>query len=336
MSSLRRPLLGLAAFGAAGVLSAAVVVDTLDVPVQGDTITHTAHFTGVEGLRSGNDVTLAGVRVGKVDDVRFTTDDARTTAVVSFDVQSDVPIPANVTAAIRYGDMLGARYLALVSPDDAVGTLASPIPVERTSPPVDLTALVGGFKPLFDAIDPNQVNALARSITDAFQGDAGTVDSLLRHVATVTDGLANNERIFTDLVNDLDSVLHTMDSHSSDITRLIEGLNRMSQVVADRNDSVITVLDRGSSAVDALAQLMTDSSDPLAETVAHLNATTDSWIPNTERFDRTMTLLPDLARSINHIGDYGGWLNLYTCNFTLKAGDTEANIFGGTHSEICR
>lgn len=338
MSSLRRPLFALAGFAVAGILSAVVVTNTLSVPVTGDTNSHTAEFTGVEGLRPGNDVTLAGVRIGKVDDVQYTTDSARTTAVVDFKVRSSIPVPGNVTAAIRYGDMLGARYLALVAPDDPIGSLGEgdSIPVDRTQPPVDLTALVNGFKPLFDAIEPAQVNALARSITDAFQGEEGTLDSLLRHVSTVTNGLTDNEQVLTDLIADLDSVLQTMNARGVDITRLITGLTEMSQVVADRNTEVITVLDDGSGAVGALAELMTNASDPLDSTVANLNATTDSWIPNTENFDRTMTVLPELAQSINHLGDYGGWLNLYTCNFTLKAGDAEANIFGGTHTEICK
>lgn len=338
MSSLRRPLFALTAFTTAGILSTIVVANTLSVPVAGDTTTHTAEFTGVEGLRAGNDVTLAGVRIGKVDGVEFTTDGARSTAVVTFDVQKSVPIAANVTAAIRYGDMLGARYLALVAPDDPAGTLddGDSIPIDRTSPPVDLTALVNGFKPLFDAIEPAQVNALARSITDAFSGEAGTVDSLLRHIASVTNALSDNEQVLTELITDLDSVLQTMNSRGADITRLITGLTDMSQVVADRNASVITVLDEGSGAIHALAELLTSASGSLDRTVTDLTATTQSWIPETEQFDRTMTVLPELAQSINHIGDYGGWLNLYTCNFTLKAGDAEVNIFGGTHTEICR
>ena len=338
MTSLRRPLFALMAFTTAGILSTIVVTNTLSVPVAGDTRTHTAEFTGVEGLRAGNDVTLAGVRIGKVGGVEFTTVGSRSTAVVTFDVQKSVPIAANVTAAIRYGDMLGARYLALVTPDDPTGTLddGDSIPIDRTSPPVDLTALVNGFKPLFDAIEPAQVNALARSITDAFSGEAATVDSLLRHIASVTNALADNEQVLNDLITDLDSVLQVMDSRGGDITRLIIGLTEMSQVVADRNAAVITVLDDGSGAVHALADLLTSTSGSLDRTVTDLTATTRSWIPETAQFDRTMTVLPELAQSINHLGDYGGWLNLYTCNFTLKAGDAEVNIFGGTHTEICR
>ncbi|MGA9871562.1 MAG: MCE family protein, partial [Rhodococcus sp. (in: high G+C Gram-positive bacteria)] len=240
MTPLSRPLVRLAAFGVAGVMSAVVVVNTLSVPVRGDTRSQTAEFTAVDGLRSGNDVTLAGVRVGRVNEVRYATDGTHSTAVVHFSVADAVPVPADVTAAVRYGDMLGARYLALVLPENPTGSLVDGdhIPVERTTPPVDLTALVNGFKPLFDAVDPEQVTLLARSIVDAFQGEAATVDSLLRNVEAVTSGLANNEVVLTELVADLDSVLGTMNLHVDEVTRLITGLTDMSRTVADRNADV--------------------------------------------------------------------------------------------------
>ncbi|MGA9873659.1 MAG: Mce family protein, partial [Rhodococcus sp. (in: high G+C Gram-positive bacteria)] len=91
-----------------------------------------------------------------------------------------------------------------------------------------------------------------------------------------------------------------------------------------------------SRSIDALASLMTSAAQPLDTAVADSVAMTDAWIPNTAEFDRTMTVLPQLARSINHLGDYGGWLNLYTCNFTVKVGDSESNIFGAAHTEMCR
>jgi phospholipid/cholesterol/gamma-HCH transport system substrate-binding protein len=333
-----RPLISLAAFVAAGALSAVVVIQTLDVPVGGATTRYSAEFVGVEGLRDGNDVTLAGVRVGKVADVRSTTDGPTSIAAVSFSVRSDVHLPGNITAAIRYGDMLGARYLALETPADPSGTLAADevIPLSRTSPPVDLTALVNGFEPLFDAIDPNQINSLARSIVDAFSGRSSAIESLLVRVASMTRGLTDNEQILDELIANLGSVTSDLDSRSADITRLIDGLAELGDVAVRHGDQLVSALEDGSDSMRSLAELLTHAGAPLDAVVADSTATTDAWTANTEPFDRTMTLLPELARSINRIGDYGGWLNLYTCNFTLLAGSSEANIFGTTHSEICR
>ena len=75
---------------------------------------------------------------------------------------------------------------------------------------------------------------------------------------------------------------------------------------------------------------------PLDTAVTDLRVMTDAWIPQTDNFNRTVAALPDLAHNINRIGDYGGWLNLYMCNFTIKSGDFETNIFGAAYSEVCR
>src|SRR5699024_6504759 len=124
-------------------------------------------------------VTAAGVRVGRVESVaRTEAGGGGAHALVGFDVRDDVTLDARVHAAVRYGDMLGVRYVALTAPLQPSGRELPPgarIPVDRTSPPLDLTAVFNGFKPLFEALEPEQVNTLARSVVDAFGGQSGSV-----------------------------------------------------------------------------------------------------------------------------------------------------------------
>ncbi|STZ88969.1 Mce family protein, Mce5B [Mycolicibacterium fortuitum] len=164
----------LGAFGTAGVLSAVLVMNTLSVPVRGNTVTYQAQFTSVEGLNAGNPVTMNGIRIGRVDSIRFAPNgDGTSRADVDIEVNSDFTLTSNVTAAVRYGDMLGARYVALSDPGGAIMDVSTDepparlaaggvIPLAQTSPAVDLTALLNGFKPLFDALAPEQVNTLTR------------------------------------------------------------------------------------------------------------------------------------------------------------------------------
>lgn len=337
---LWRPALKLAFIGGVGVAAAVLVANTLSVPVPGKTVEYSAIFSNVEGLTPGNDVTVAGVRVGRVDSVEFVAAGAgRTQALVRFEIQSDKKPSADAAAAIRYGDMLGIRYLALTAPTDgSSGTLApgSQIPLDRTAPPVDLTALVNGFKPLFDAIDPAQVNDLARSVVDAFQGESAAVSTLLTRIADVTENLNNHQAVFTQLVTNLNGLLGSVNQRGSQVSDLINGLATMSTSVAAHNEQLIGLLDNGSAAVRSLADLMTNEMEPLNQSVVDLDNMTKAWVANTDTFNQTMTELPRLAASVNRIGDYGGWLNLYICNFTLKAGTAEVNIFGPTHSAVCR
>ncbi|NCL74440.1 MCE family protein [Rhodococcus sp. YH1] len=340
MNTLLRPALRLAAFCTVGVLAAVVVGNTLDRTVTGPTRDYAAEFTDVEGLSPGSDVTLAGVRVGRVSDVTFAPrDDGTSRAVVDFEIDSEFELTTDVTADINYGDMIGVRYVALTLPERSTGTVlpeGATIPIEQTAPALDLTALVNGFEPLFESIDPAQINALATAVIEAFQGQGGTLDSLLLHIAAVSSDIADHEQVFDSLVGSLETLVAVADRRGEDISRLLSGLAVVGDALAGDGEQLATLVDRGSTAVRSTAVLMAGAMAPLDRSVTDLRVMTDAWIPQTENFEQAVRRLPELADSLNRISDYGGWLNLYMCNFTIKAGDFETNIFGSTYSEVCR
>ena len=134
--------------------------------------TYKAEFLNVTGLENGDFVRIAGVEVGKVKNISIQPD---TTALVEFTADDSVVLTDGNRAVIRYDDLIGGRYLALV--EGAGGTTkvkpGDTIPLARTSPALDLDALIGGFRPLFSALDPDQVNALSGQLIAAFQGQGG-------------------------------------------------------------------------------------------------------------------------------------------------------------------
>ena len=140
---------------------------------------YNAEFTNVTGLENGDFVRIAGVEVGKVNNISIQPD---TTALVEFTADESVVLTEGNRAVIRYDDLIGGRYLALV--EGAGGTTklkpGDTIPLARTSPALDLDALIGGFRPLFSALDPDQVNALSGQLIAAFQGQGGD-DRLIPH-----------------------------------------------------------------------------------------------------------------------------------------------------------
>src|SRR3546814_20306036 len=69
----------------------------------------------------------------------------------------------------------------------------STIPVANTEPALDLTTLFNGFKPLFTALDPDQVNELSMNLVQVLQGEGGTVASLLENTASLTGTMAGRD-----------------------------------------------------------------------------------------------------------------------------------------------
>lgn len=342
------PIAKVIGFCAVGVACASLVANTLSVPVRGDSQRYTVEFTDVEGLHEGNPVTMSGVRVGRVDSIAFADAGGGTSkAVVGIEVSSDYALDRNTTAAVRYGDMLGARYVALGLPEGSavvpIGAAASEalepggvIPIERTTPPVDLTALMNGFAPLFDALDPAEVNTLTRGFVETFDGQGATVSLLLDRIATLTTDIADRGGVFEQLLTNMNVLMSSVDRRQPQLEQLITGLRDMSTSVVGSNDSLAVLLDDGNRAVASLAAALARSQGTFGASITDLTSVTEAWIADTPAFEQFVAKMPQFADGVNRISAYGGFVSLYLCNFVLQAGDVEANIFGSTHSEVCR
>ena len=110
--------------------------------------TYSAVFSNVSGLKGGNFVRIAGVEVGKVRNMTLHKDG---TVTVEFAIDRNLSLTQGTKAAVRYENLIGDRYLSLEEGAGSVHKLqpGQTIPLERTSPALDIDALLGGFRPLF-------------------------------------------------------------------------------------------------------------------------------------------------------------------------------------------
>src|SRR4051812_27803637 len=179
------------------------------------TNSYTAEFNNISGLRPGQFVRASGVEIGKVSKVELADGGKR--ARVEFDVNRSVPLYQSTTAQIRYLDLIGNRYLELKrGTGEGADKTLSPggfIPIARTSPALDLDALIGGFKPVFKALDPDKVNTLAKTLITVFQGQGGTINDILDNTAQLTSKLAERDQAIGEVVKNLNTVLDTTVRH---------------------------------------------------------------------------------------------------------------------------
>ena len=158
------------------------------------TVGYQAVFSDVTGLNVGDDVDIAGVRVGDVTSISVY---ARNKALVGFAVQSGRSLPASVTATVRYLNLVGQRYIELGQGTGPVGRAlpqGGTIPVVHTTPALDLTELFNGFQPLFQALSPGDVNRLSTEIVQVFQGESPNITALVASVGSLTTALATRDR----------------------------------------------------------------------------------------------------------------------------------------------
>ena len=176
----------------------------------GSTKTYKAVFSDATGVVKGDDIRVAGVKVGTVKGVEIID---RTQAVVEFDVEDATTLTESTYATIRYRNLVGQRYIALTEGEGGAGrapTRARRSRWTRTQPALDLTVLFNGFKPLFAAMNPEDVNKLSYELIQVFQGEGGTLEGLLDSTASVTNTLASRDQLIGDLIANLNQTLKTV------------------------------------------------------------------------------------------------------------------------------
>lgn len=314
MRPLAGPLVKLVAFATVTILATYVLAATISNAGLSDTVSYRAEFTDVTGLLAGDDVRIAGVRVGTVSNVRVVR---RTVAQVTFTVRRDHPLPTTTLAEIRYRNLVGQRYVALTQgPGEPNANLPADglIPLGRTRPALDLTVLFGGFKPLFQALDPAEVNRLAEEILQVLQGEGGTVDQLLAHISSLTTTLAQKDAVIGQVIDNLNTVLGTVSQRDVQLAALIGELRRfVSGLSADR-----TAIGASLTDIDALASSTADLLDKgrpaLRNDITQLGRTAKNLADQGDVVDDVLARLPNKLNTLTRTASYGSWFNFYLCS----------------------
>jgi phospholipid/cholesterol/gamma-HCH transport system substrate-binding protein len=310
-------LVKLVAFIVVTVLATGLLAATIGNLRFGGTTSYDALFTDATGLLKGDDVRIAGVRVGVVAGVAVAPHGDRSVARVTFNVDSDRPVAVSTRAQIRYRNLVGQRYVAL-SEGAGSGRVLSEhgtIPLRQTQPALDLTVLFNGFKPLFAALNPQDVNAFAMEIIKTLQGEAGDVNSLLGHTASLTSTLADRDAVIGRTIDNLNAVLGTVDERGKQLSTLISELQRFVSGLAADREAIGASLTNIANLADATAGLVQEGRPAIRADVKELGAVAGNLDDNKKIVAGVLQRLPNKLDTITRTATYGSWFNFYLCDF---------------------
>jgi phospholipid/cholesterol/gamma-HCH transport system substrate-binding protein len=311
-------LIKLIVFIVVTVLATGVLAATIGNIRLGGTTTYKALFTDATGLLPGDDVRIAGVRVGEVEGVDVAQDRGRALARVTFTVDDDRPVASSTQALIRYRNLVGQRYVALA--EGAGGgrplTENGTIPLRQTQSALDLTVLFNGFKPLFAALNPEDVNSFAMEIIKTLQGEAGNVNSLLSHTASLTTTLADRDEVIGRTIDNLNAVLETVDDRDRQLSTLLLELQRFVSGLAEDREAIGASLTNIAGLAESTAGLVKDARPAVREDVRELGEVTKTLDDNKEVVEGVLKRLPRKLNTITRTATYGSWFNFYLCDFT--------------------
>ena len=316
MRGLLAPLIKLVIFLIVTAFATYVLGATIANSSFGSTNSYKAIFSDASGVTVGDDVRIAGVRVGTVTGIKVVQHDK---AQLTFSVQKSRPLPASVEATLRYRNLVGQRYLDIAQgPGDSNATLKpnAVIPESQTHPAVDLTVLFAGFQPLFQGLAADQINQLSGEIISALQGEGGSLELLLSTLGDLTNSLADKDKVIGDVVTNLGSVLTTVGSRDAELSNLIVQLQGFVSGLAQDRSTIGNAITSINDLATSTAGLLSKARGPLAKDITELTGLVGNLNKGSGTVQAFLQDLPPTVASLIRTASYGSWLNFYLCSIT--------------------
>ena len=272
-----------------------------------------AVFSDATGLLNGDPVKIAGVTVGKV--TGFEVDRGR--AIVKMEVEGDVELPENVIADIKYRNLLGQRTINLVRPDDPstepLGE-GGTIPVENTSPALDLALVFNNLRPLIQSTNPEDINAVARAVLKVFKGREDDFAAMLGNVGAITSTLSERDQRLARLVTDLNDLTKVLNSQKGNIRVSLDRFTELMESLAGVTPTIERVVDQLDDASGRFGGLIARNRSNLDQELADLNVLLTIVDENLGPLDKVAKNLKEVLLATARSQSYGKWWTLYVVN----------------------
>ncbi len=291
-----------------------------------------ATFLDASRLKAGQDVRIAGVPVGKVGAVKLNPDN---TVDVAFAVDKRYQLYSSTRAVVRYQNLVGDRYLEITAGPGELRKIppGSTIPKENTQPALDLDALLGGLRPVLKGLDGAKINEVSSAVMELLQGQGGALSNLLSTTSAFTQNLAARDQLIGDVINNLNTVLGTVDEKGAQFDASVDQLQKLLTGLAQGRDPI-------AGAIPPLASAENDLTDMLAKSRRPLQGVIENVRPMAQRMDERKAdinkVIEPLAENylrLNALGAYGSFFNIFYCSTRLKingpAGSDILIPFGG-------
>jgi phospholipid/cholesterol/gamma-HCH transport system substrate-binding protein len=295
--------------------------------------TYHATFTEASRLKAGQDVRIAGVPVGSVDSVKLNSDN---TVDVAFEVDGRYQLYTSTKAIVRYQNLVGDRYLEIASsPGGQLVKIppGSTISKENTQPALDLDALLGGLRPVLKGLDGNKVNEVSNAVIELLQGQGGALSNLLASTGSFTQDLAARDQLIGDVINNLNTVLATVDDKGAQFNESVDRLQQLITGLAQNRDPIAGAIQPLSSATNDLTELLSTSRRPIQGVIENLRPLAQRMDDRKGDINKVIEPLAENYLRLNALGAYGSFFNIYYCSIRIKingpAGSDILIPFGG-------
>ncbi len=282
--------------GVAVIVALVTAVFSYDkIPFIKGTSDYSAYFAEAGGIKSGSDVRVSGLGVGRVSGVSL----EGTKVLVDFTVRDGVDLGDRTEAAIKTETVLGTKYLELTPRGD--GSLSGPIPLERTRSPYDLTDALGDLTTTISGLDTAQLSSALDTVADTFKDTPPDLKIALEGVARFSDTLNTRDAKLRQLLTDANKVTGVLAKRSDQIAQLVANANALLVELVSQRDSVDALMGNLSAVSQQISAVVADNRTQLKPAVDKLNGVLGILDNRKKELQRTLYLLRRYAMSFGEV-----------------------------------
>lgn len=299
-----------------------------ELPLISGSTTYTAYFTESAGLTSGNEVQVAGVKVGTVSDVTLAGDKAKVDFAISNTWLGDAS-----TASIQIKTLLGEKYLALAPRGSAPQSPRQPIGVDRTVTPFDVNAALGQLSHTVDDIDTQQVAKAFDTISNTLRNTPASMRDALSGLSALSQTISSRDSALQQLFGNTSKVSKTVSDRDTQVQKLLSDGSALLGELQQRKAAIESLLQGTIALADQLDGLVTDNQAQLGPALSDLDKVTTILQHNQDNIGNLVgSLAPYIRLFTNTVGN-GRWFDGYLCGLippVLNVGNLTLNPNGCT------
>lgn len=287
------------AVGATGIVVLLVLIVAVfsydRIPFIKGTSDYSAFFAESGGIKSGSDVRVSGLSVGRVTSIDLDGMKVR----VGFTVRDDIELGDRSEAAIKTETVLGNKFLELTPRGD--NSLAGPIPLERTRSPYDLTSALSDLATTISGLDTTQLSSALTTLADTFANTPPDLRVALDGLARFSDTLNTRDAKLRELLANANTVTGVLAKRSDQIAQLIVNANALLYELLSQRASVDALMNNLTAVAGQISGLVNDNRTQLKPALDKLNGVLGILDNRKGDLQRTLYLLRRYAMSFGEV-----------------------------------
>ncbi|OEJ63522.1 ABC transporter substrate-binding protein [Streptomyces agglomeratus] len=303
--------------GAVGLTTIALLIATAfrvqDLPLIGSGETYSAAFSEAGGLKPGDEVRIAGVKVGKVDDVGL--DDGH--VKVTFRVKGDPEFGTRTGASIRVKTILGAKYLALEPKGSGLLEPGSEIPLSRTVAAYDVVEAFSDLTTTTEKIDKKQLATALDTLSATFEDAPDEVKASIEGLSKISRTVSSRDQALRELLDHANGVTGVLAKRKGEFSKLVKDGDKLFEEIHRRREVIHALLKSSVALSMQLSGLVQDNREAIGPALTRLNTVVRMLERNQASLDRSVRLLAPYTRVFTNTLGNGRWFDSYIENLVV-------------------